>query len=139
MSDNDDLTGKLNIRIVHPSWDLEIVSSLLEWPAVRCWLSGEPRSAPDGTALLGKYKDSRWISESIYFSGRWFRKEVISTLDQIEKQHKFFSELRESGGIIVIALSFPGSVNSGDVLDHSILKRFYDLGVDLGVEVFPGY
>ena len=68
---------------------------------------------------------------------RFFFEQVVSLLRRLELSKEFISEFMATGGVMCLNVGLSGSPNIGDVLRSADLRRLCDLGVDLGIEVFP--
>lgn len=130
---------KYRVRVVidHPSDDLAIVTQVTGLVPGLCWTRGEPRFAPNGTRLAGKHQFSRWGYSQIVHDTRAFSLSVRATIDALAPAAEVLQKLYATGGRAQLILDFDGDKNIGDAIPASDLSRLAQLGVSLGIEVFP--
>ncbi len=51
----------------------------------------------------------------------------------------FFKEIVKDGGTVQLIVNLPGMVNHGLEINNTVLDKIVDMGMDLGVEVFPDW
>jgi len=99
--------------------------------------AGAERMTPANTKLPGKYRESIWGWAQHLEGKRAFFDNVSELAIRLRKHQDFIAGLMAGGGSIVMIVDLPGDVNIGSVLSSVNIKRLADLGVDLGIEVFP--
>ena len=62
---------------------------------------------------------------------------MASALDKLAGTRRFLASLRETGGTAELIISLPGDSHQGASISVRLLKALADLGVSLGIEVFP--
>jgi hypothetical protein len=79
-----------------------------------------------------------WSLETWTEGERFFFEELRSVLEWLKRDHEdFIRQLVLDGGTVILIAQLPGQLNIGDELDPKIMALAADLGVRLGVEVFP--
>jgi len=78
-----------------------------------------------------------WSRESYTTGKRFFFEEVRDVLDWIHAKEGFAEKLRATGGSLCVIVNLPGAVNLGCTLEPEVMQLAAQLGVSVGVEVFP--
>jgi len=125
------------LLIKHPSIDPAVISSELKLEAFRSWKAGESRATPTGTPLPGTWRDSSWNHVFSYKGERKFFDEIRQLLIQLLPHKDFLLKISNEGGRVEIYLQLPGDLNQGSSAEPAMLKEMAELGLYLGVEVFP--
>ena len=128
----------LTIQISHPAMAPEEITAALGLTPDHAWHVGHPRRTPAGTPLPGHHKQSYWCHTQNIEADRAFFKGALRLLEKLEARSEFVLRLSETGGKVNMNVSLPGDTNIGDVIGWDGLKRFIELKVELGIEVFPG-
>lgn len=69
---------------------------------------------------------------------RHFSDEVRKVLNWLQREKSaFLRDLQQSGGTVCLDVNILGSVNIGDELHPRDLLQMAELGITLGIEVFP--
>lgn len=131
------LAYTVRIRICHPSDPLDCLTTATGLTPHVQHKKGEPRVTPNGVPLPGTYSDSRWSYSEVTRDSRRFHVGVRRAMDLLEPAAEVLQQLRTSGGRVEIILHLRGERNVGDYIEIPDLKRLADLGINLGVEVFP--
>ena len=129
--------GEVFLRFSHPTRDLRFLSEVLGLSPFRTWLVGEPWQAPYGppTAIINK--DSFW-SAGLKFEHRdGFSAQLSRAMELLRLAEATVRDHIASGGRIEIYLYLTGRVNNGGEIPPSLLAFMAELGVTLGIEVFP--
>ena len=100
------------------------------------WRRGEPRRTPGGTELGGIHNETMW-RHTIRKKGRRFFEGLWAFLSRLQPKRDVLAQLVSGGGTMTLIINLPGDVNMGDVLEPRTLRLMSELGVELGVEVFP--
>lgn len=139
--DNDDpdagLAYWISLQVRHPTLHPTAITAALGMKPKRSWFVGEPRTTPKGTPLGGTYDRTYWVTSTKVTGHRFFFKEVITLIQLLELSREFISEFVETGGTLYLNIGLGGCRNIGDVIRSADLRRLCDLGIDLGVEVYP--
>lgn len=69
--------------------------------------------------------------------GRAFFEGLRTVLSTLQPKRAFLEELVAGGAKLTLIINLPGDVNMGDVAEPETLQAISDLGLELGVEVFP--
>jgi hypothetical protein len=126
------------LLIIHPNIDPELVSSTLRMKPFRCWKAGDSRATPTGAMLDGVWSDTRWNyvvdyqDDSICIFDK-----VAELVNYLAPHKKFLSRIRTEGGSAEIIMHVPGDTHIGDSAEPTLLHRMAELGLSLGIEVFP--
>jgi Domain of unknown function (DUF4279) len=135
----DDATFKLTLLIRHPDFDPDLITETLKLKPFRYWRRGEPRITPKGTTLAGEWPDTRWNHVAFYEADRTVSVEIERWLVSLDRNGEFIRSLVSTGGDITLNLAMPGQSHRGDVIAAGTLRRAADLGVGIGIEVFPDW
>lgn len=128
--------GWVDIFFRHPNIDLTYLEKALGLPQRHGWVAGQSRIAKSGRLL--PIKDYHYWASGITFSQeRGFITDVQKMLDLLCKQEVQLAELISTGGKVTLSLHFQGVINNGDILVAEQLRRIGEMGIDLGMEVFP--
>jgi hypothetical protein len=99
---------------------------------------GAQRTAPNGNDIGGYWPQTLW-SYWVQIEGRRnFFDAAIDLLRTFEMQKDFFRRIRSEGGMVAVYLDLNGCENFGDVISVENIQYVASLGVELGVELFPG-
>ena len=58
-------------------------------------------------------------------------------LTRLLPKREFLARIVSEGGSAMVIVNLPGDVNMGDVVKPETLRLLADLGLELGLEVFP--
>lgn len=125
------------LLVRHPSIDPKEISAELRLEPFSSWKVGDLRTTPKGTALPGVREQSFWNHVFEYEGDSRFFEETERLLGQLALRKDFFVRIGKEGGYAEIYLQLPGDVNQGSSAKPSLLKLMAELGLHLGVEVFP--
>jgi hypothetical protein len=127
----------VELLIVHPTLDPVEIGTALGLGAKFAHRVGDQRKTPKGTALSGRYQDTRWrYSRCHETSDQWFAGKIAELIDCIEPNKAFLKELRSTGGKACLILQLLGDGYFGDKIPQSMLARLIDLELDFGIESF---
>ncbi|MEW6642141.1 MAG: hypothetical protein AB1586_16670 [Pseudomonadota bacterium] len=127
----------LRLLIKHPTIDPKLITKELGLSPHLAHVVGTERITPMGTKLSGRYEESTWGWAKRVQGRRAFLDDVSDLALQLQKSQHFIASLIAGGGNVTMIVDLPGDVNIGSVLSSVGLKRLADLGIDLGIEVFP--
>jgi hypothetical protein len=125
------------LLIRHPSIDPRVISEELNMDPYACGMVGKPKMTPKGNLVPGTYELSWWNHVFEYEVDTRFFEEMERLLAQLVSHKDFFLKINKEGGYSEISLNLPGAMNQGDTAKPSMLKLIAELGLHLGVEVFP--
>lgn len=123
--------------IKHPSIDPKVISAELSLEHYACGMAGKPKISPKGDPIPGIWEQSWWKHIFDYEGDRDFFDEIERLLDRFVSHKDFFHKINKEGGYSEIYLELPGEPNQGSSAKPSILKLMAELGLHLGIEVFP--
>jgi hypothetical protein len=133
--------------------DPAVISETLELEPSRHWRAGDRVPKLDGAP--GRYRDpeSAWGLSAYYHDkreddvdddsettddlGPRVDDRLSAFLEPLVRQRSFVRELAAASGAAHIDLNFPGQFHFGCVLLPATLSAIADLGLELGIEVFP--
>lgn len=121
--------------LIHRKLSLDEISTGLELLPTNGWSVGDV--APKGVRPSIRAK-TFWYQRSRVDGVRFFAKSIEIMIENLSARTEFTRGFQESGGTIRIDLALPGSINIGDELSPSLLRKISDIRVGLGIEVFPG-
>ena len=131
------LEYRVRIVIDHPADDLAAFTQLTGLVPGICWTRGQERYVPEGTRLPGRHSLSRWQYSETFRHSRAFSLGVRKVTDALMPAAARLQEVFATGGSAQLILDLKGHRNIGDVIDAADLGRLAQLGVSLGIEVFP--
>ena len=129
---------RVRFLINHPTDNLAELTRLTGLMPNICWTRDEERFAPNGTRLPGKHKFSTWQYSESFRHSRAFSLGVRKVTDALIPAAARLQEIFATGGRAQLILDLKGHRNIGDTIDAADLGRLAQLGVSLGIEVFPG-
>ncbi len=129
--------GEVLLRFSHPTRDLQFLSEVLGLTPSTTWLVGEPWHAPFGppTAIINK--DSYWSAGLRFEHHDGFGAQLNRAVELLRQAEATVRDHIASGGKVDIYLYLTGRVNNGDEIPPSLLALMAELGITLGIEVFP--
>ena len=130
----------VGIKIEHPTLDTAALTKLLELEPVAAWNVGDVRRARNGTELPGFRKKSFWSYSRTYKGRRDFFEAAMELSEVVlESRPDFVRQIIDEGGDVWVEIQLPGKINLGDVIQAQSLMDFAKLGIDIGLETFPGW
>lgn len=122
----------VQLMLKHPSCSSDKISAALARQPTRAWNVGD--AAPG----LPKFRTHTvWYLTTRVSGSRFFFREVGSFCDWLVPHSDFLNSFVESGGRCSITVQLDGSENIGDALDPAVAMTLANLGISLGIEVFP--
>jgi hypothetical protein len=131
------LEYRVRILIEHPSDDLAELSQLTGLTPNICAIRGQERFTPKGTRVPGNHRFSIWQYSETFRHSRTFSLGVRKVTDALTPAARRLQEICATGGRAQLILDLKGHRNIGDVIDAADLGRLAQLGLSLGIEVFP--
>jgi hypothetical protein len=131
------LTGRVSLRFIHPTHDLNFLTSALGLPCRNSWVAGTPRTTLKGEPLPGVYRNSAWTSGQDFSITKGFVGPVMYLVGKLIQYRKIVEDIVQSGGTSSIYIQLAGAKNNGGTIKSQTLKILGELGVDLEIEVFP--
>lgn len=101
------------------------------------WKNGDQIITPNGKIREGFRVGSYWTKSSKAYKKRDFFSPLADLIEILYTKKSFLKSLLSDGGKIEIIVELKGSVNIGDYLNHDVMSKILDMGVILGIEVFP--
>jgi len=127
----------LDLLIDHPDMSPDTITRRLGLAPQYSWARGEPRRTPAGTRLGGVRKETMWRHVIRKKGRRNFFGGLREFVTRLRRKRDFLAQLTSGGGRVTLIVNLPGDVNMGDVLEPQTLRLLSELGMELGVEVFP--
>ena len=127
------------LLVRHPSMDPKEISRELRLEAFSAWKAGDQIKTPKGTVLPGTRERSSWNHVFEYEGESKLFEEAERVLSRLASKKDFFGRITKEGGYAEIYFQLPGDINQGDSAKPSLLKLMAELGLHLGVEVFPHF
>ena len=130
----------ISIRGWHPTLDLAHLSNALALEPNAIWKAGEPRKTPRGSPLPGSYEINFWTVSLIddVSENRSLENAISDALDMTAKASPRLKEIATSGGDVEFFVGwFFDQGNSGDVLNHDLLRRLAERHINLSFDVYP--
>ena len=127
----------IDLLIVHPTLAPEAITAAMRWRPRVVHAVGAARRTPNGMALPGYCRDTRWRYEWRYVTReQWFTFALDAAVRALEKRALFLRRLLDSGGEVHLSVQFLGDGYFGDAIAPDMLARLARLGVHFGIEVF---
>jgi len=127
----------MRFLLVHPNADPAVITREIGMLPSRAWRQGEPRYTPKGTSLEGTWRDTRWGHNFTLHRNATIETAIALALDKLSAAKPLIATLRDTGGSAELIISLPGDTYQGASVSTEQLKVLADLGVSLGLEVFP--
>lgn len=131
------LKYRLRILINHPTENLDLITRETGITPKTLSTKGQQRIAPNGSVLPGTYQFSTWGYSRDIRDSRRFGEGIQALLDALAPARDSIHRLRADGGRAMLILELQGERNIGDVLASRDLTRFAEIGLDLGIEMYP--
>jgi Domain of unknown function (DUF4279) len=125
------------LLIRHPQMDPVNITRVLELEPTTSWKFGDQVKTPKGNLVPDIRKHTSWSHVFRITGNRPFFEEVEHILLGLKTHKEFFAKILGEGGFAEIYLQLPGQVNQGSSAKPSLLQSIADLGLHLGIEVFP--
>ncbi len=99
--------------------------------------------AVDGTPRRGRNSESTWVVSAVYFddpaalSRPDLDLRLKAFLEPFQQHAPFVRQLAAECLAAAVDLEFPGKLHFGDGIAPAVLRMVADLGLNLGIEVFP--
>jgi hypothetical protein len=127
----------MRVLVVHPDADPADITRETGLVPSRAWRCGEPRFTPKGTRLEGVWRDTRWSHRFELDKNATIETAIASALGALTVARPLIATLRGTGGTAELIMSLPGDTYRGALVSIELLKALADLGISLGIEVFP--
>ena len=125
-----------SVKIRHPSWIVTRFTEGMSCEPDYSWSVGEEHRT--GSGILLRLRDKTYWCVSNQVEGkRRFVREFKQILKWLSTKKPFLEEVRTAGGRIAVDIGLRGSANMGDVIEPDDLRLASELGISLGIEVFP--
>jgi hypothetical protein len=126
----------ISFKIRHPSWLARRFTEILDCEPEYAWDVGEEHRTTSGK-LLRVRKHTYWCVSYTVEGDRNFVQDFKQICAWLSTKKLFLEELQASGGRISIDIGLRGSTNIGWEFEAADLRLAADLGISLGIEVFP--
>ena|ERR1700681_1238833 len=137
-------TFHISLLFRHPTIDPESITQVLGVkPTTQARLGDRVRPAVDGTPRPGIERDSAWgVSTACRDRNRDGRDPDINAwlstfLEPFVPHAAYMRKLAAESTLANVDLEFPGQFHFGGELSPATLRTISDLGLTLGIEVFP--
>lgn len=117
----------VRLLITHPNLSVNEITAALGMEPDNSWDAGKRNFT----------KEMRWSHTSWTTGKRLFFDEIHDVLSWLYKKLDFILRMRASGGELQLIVQLPGNINIGDTLKSDTLSIALNLGVIIGIEVFP--
>ena len=123
--------------------DPEVITKSIGLVPFRQWKVGDPRTSPKGGALPGDNAKSFWATrlhtEKKISSGEQSLEAFLAEANIRLRQHReFLLGVVAGGGCVEYFVGWFGESSFGATLEPSLLLATADLGVSLGLDIYPG-
>ena len=130
----------VSLRIWHPSADPSDLTAALGIEPDRCWRSGDARTTSKGRILEGFRENTYWVARVLESAPESYLADALQALVGQFSRHKgFFRKVRSEGGKVEFFVGWYIERNIGDEFDISLLAGLADLGVNLSLDIYPGF
>jgi hypothetical protein len=129
----------IRLLIVHPDMPPEEIGDRVGLVPKYFWRQGEPRRAPNGVELGDFRAETMWSHVTSTQGRRHFFSGIRDLVRHLKPRHRFLKQWMSEGGRVSLIVNLPGDVNMGDDLEPETLRLMSELGIGLGVEVFPTF
>jgi hypothetical protein len=127
----------LKLYVAHPAWPAERITRGLGEEPTYAWNVGETARIGDRLIEGRKRHQTVWCIREWREGKRHFSHELEELCTKLHSKKNFVDEIRRTNGKIIIIFELSGQENIGDVISPEQLSRAADLGVGIGIEVFP--
>ena len=128
---------KIRCLIRHPSAQLHTITYGMGHEPDISWEAGSQKKTPTGRKLDHKNTDTMWTRVFLFPGHRDFFACAKEVVDALIGKRDFITHLLETGGTIKVIIDVRGSGNSGGMLPVTLMNLISELGIELGLEVFP--
>jgi hypothetical protein len=127
----------LKLYITHPAWPAKRITEGLGEEPTYAWNVGDTARIGDRLLKGRKRHQTVWCIKEWREGNRHFSLELDEMCDRLEPKRSFLEEIRRTSGKVLVIFELAGVENIGDVLTPEQLRRTGDLGLGVGIEVFP--
>lgn len=128
----------------HRTIDPAIITNTVEvQPTLQSRAGEHVRPAVDGTPRRGRNPESTWIVSTVYYddpaaeSRADLDLRLTAFLEPFQQHAPFVRQLAAECTAAAVDLELPGKRHFGDGIAPAVLRMVADLGLNLGIEVFP--
>jgi hypothetical protein len=132
-------TFSISLLFRHPSVDpASVTAALGVQPTTQARVGDNVRPAVDGTPRRGTERESAWGVRAKFYEKEPDIGELVTAFLQPFVAHAaFMRDLAAGSTVATIDLEFPGQFHFGGALEPAVLHTIADMGLMLGIEVFP--
>lgn len=129
---------KISIRFWHPSEATSAIVDNFDLEVMVSNGSGERRRTPSGSLLEGRYSETH-VSLGIVSSARagFFEDHMDSVLRVLDERSGWLTQFRATGGRCELLVGWFVEGSSGFRIEHHLLLRLGNLGVDFSIMMEP--
>jgi hypothetical protein len=134
---------RISLQLRHPTMDLSFATAKFGLIPRRQWVSGAARTTMAGAPLEGTNDRSYWTApllggEMLDSSNQDLEETLELIVDQLRPHAEFLTGFRLSNGSTSLAIGIFGPENFGIGLAPQLLGGLAALGIELGLDVYPG-
>jgi hypothetical protein len=134
---------RISLRLRHPTMDLSFASAKFGLTPRRHWVHGAARTTMAGEPLEGTNDRSCWTAplfggEMLESRKQDLEKSLALAVEQLASHAEFLKSFRLSHGSTSLSIGIFGPKNFGIELAPQLLGELASLGIELGLDVYPG-
>lgn len=130
----ENLRYSIGLKFRHPTWHVSRFTEAMGCDPEHSYSFGEEYRVGKAVKLRAI---SYWCFSRQRDGERRFFKEFIAICDWLTTKKSFLDEVLASGGTVTVDIALRGTDNIGSELNFEYLRRAGELGISLGIEVFP--
>ena len=134
----------VSLRISHPTIEPGALTKSLGLKPSNAWRAGEPRRTPTGRPLRGNNRSSFWTARLIQkrfatTPARSLETALAAQVRRLKKHRALLRRIQEGGGRTELFVGIFGEngFNFGGELDTELLSGLSDLGLSIGLDIYP--
>lgn len=135
--EDEGLKFRLRVLVKHPFDALADLTSAFGVAPMLHWKAGDERQSAAGTSIPGRQRESLWSWWIDVENKRYFSDAVTDVLETLDRGKECIRRVVSTGGAAVLIVELQGGRNIGDVIGLKQLAQLADIGIQLGIEVFP--
>jgi|ERR1700733_616830 len=136
-------TFRIRLLFRHPTIDPALITQALGVePTTQARVGDRVRPARDGSLRHGIERESAWGLSAEYRDAYRdtdpnLNERLTSFLEPLMPHAAVVRKLAAESTLANVDLEFPGQYHFGGELSPNVLRKVYNLGLTLGIEVFP--
>ena len=134
---------RISLRLRHPTMDFSFASAKFGLTPRRHWVHGAARTTMAGEPLDGTNNGSYWTAplfggEMLESRKQDLEEALVLVVQQLASHAEFLKGFRLSHGSASLSIGIFGPKNFGIELSPQLLGELASLGIELGLDVYPG-